>query len=50
MDFIFGLPKSRVKDTIMGVVDRLTKYTHFIGLTHPYTAASVVQLFLHNIY
>lgn len=50
MDFIEGLPKSQGKTTIFVVVDRLTKYAHFIPLTHPYTAKDVAQLFLDNIY
>jgi hypothetical protein len=31
MDFIEALPKSEGLDTIMVVVDKLTKYAHFIG-------------------
>lgn len=50
MDFIEGLPKSQGKTTIFVVVDRLTKYAHFMVLTHPYTAKDVAQLFLDNIY
>lgn len=50
MDFIEGLPKSAGKDVIFVIVDRLSKYAHFIPLSHPYTAMSVAQAFLDNIY
>jgi RNase H-like domain found in reverse transcriptase/Reverse transcriptase (RNA-dependent DNA polymerase)/Retroviral aspartyl protease/Integrase zinc binding domain len=50
MDFITGLPKSKGYEVILVIVDRLTKYSHFLPLTHPYSATSVAQLFLDNIY
>lgn len=50
MDFIEGLPKSRGKDVILVVVDRLTKYAHFIPLSHPYSVQQVVQLFMEHIF
>lgn len=34
MDFIEGLLKSEGRDNILVVVDRLTKFAYFIGLTH----------------
>lgn len=50
MDFINGLSVSKGKTTIFVVVDRLTKYTHFIPLSHPYTAVDVVEIFFENIF
>ncbi|GKC53699.1 putative mitochondrial protein [Tanacetum coccineum] len=50
MDFIDELPMSKGRTVIMVIVDRLSKYSHFILLTHPYTAIQVAQAFLDNIY
>jgi hypothetical protein len=49
MDFVEGLPKSQGYSMILVVVDRLTKYAHFIPVKHPYTASQVAQLFFDNI-
>ena len=45
MDFIIGLPKSKGYEAIFVVVDRLSKYCHFIPLKHPYTARSLAEIF-----
>jgi hypothetical protein len=49
MDFVEGLLKLNNKNVILAVVDRLTKYAHFLALSQPYTAHLVAQLFLNNL-
>jgi hypothetical protein len=49
MDFIEGLPKPNGYNIILVVVDRLTKFAHFVALKHPYTAAIVAKVFLDNV-
>ena len=50
MDFLEGLPLAKGKSVILVVVDHLSKYAHFISLSHPYIAMIIAQLFLNNIY
>jgi hypothetical protein len=50
MDFIVGLPKLGNKSVIMVVVDHLSKYAHFCALQHPFTASTVAQIFMDNIF
>ncbi|KAD6454665.1 hypothetical protein E3N88_09371 [Mikania micrantha] len=50
MDFVSGLLKVKGKDTILVVVDRLTKYAPFIPLSHPYGASQVALAFLDTVF
>jgi len=49
LDFIEGLPVSHNKSTILMVVDRLSKSTHFKALSQPYTAKIMVKKFVEGI-
>jgi hypothetical protein len=49
LDFIEALPRVRGKSVILTVVDRFSKYAHFLPLAHPYTAESVAQAFFSDI-
>lgn len=49
MDFIEGLPKSNGKEVIFVVVDRLSKFAHFIPLSHPFTVQTVARAFINNL-
>ncbi|KAF0888484.1 hypothetical protein E2562_014721 [Oryza meyeriana var. granulata] len=49
LDFVEALPKVGGKSVILTVVDRFSKYCHFIPLAHPYTAETVAQAFFNDI-
>jgi len=50
MDFIEGLPVLRGRDTILVVVNRLSKYAHFLALAHPFTAAVAAKSYFEHIF
>ena len=47
--FVEALPRVRGKSVILTVVDRFSKYCHFIALAHPYSAESVAQAFFTDV-
>jgi len=50
MDFITGFPRtSRQHETIMVMVDRLTKVAHFILVKAMYSSRDVAQVFIRNV-
>ncbi|KAL9447417.1 hypothetical protein AB3S75_014979 [Citrus x aurantiifolia] len=49
MDFIERLPPSNGYTVIMVIIDRLTKYAHFVALKHPFTAITVAKAFVANV-
>jgi len=50
MDFIEGLPASDGNDKIFVVVNRLTKYAHFVAIKNTNTTKQIVDMFCRNIY
>lgn len=50
MDFITGLPKSRGFEVIWVIVDRFSRYAHFLALSHPISAKGLAQIFFEQVY
>jgi hypothetical protein len=50
MDFITGLPRTtKLHDSIMVVVEKLTKDAHFIPLKTTHKATDVVDIFMKEV-
>uniref|UniRef100_A0A8R7UA39 Integrase catalytic domain-containing protein n=1 Tax=Triticum urartu TaxID=4572 RepID=A0A8R7UA39_TRIUA len=50
MNFMDGLPQSNKCNCILVVVDKFTRYAHFLPLTHNFTDAKVAHSYLENVY
>lgn len=50
LNFMEGLPKSEGYDVIMLVIDKFTKYAHFLALAHPYNVVQVAKMYFNQIY
>lgn len=50
LGFVEGLPTSHHFNCILVVVDKFSKYAHFIPLKHPFTAFQVAMAYMDNIF
>lgn len=50
MDFVEGLPMSENRNVILVVMDRFTKYAHFIAMQHPIIVQSVARAFSDTVF
>lgn len=46
LDFIEGLPTSSKYNCILVVVDKFSKYSHFLKLKHPFSVFTVAKLYM----
>jgi hypothetical protein len=49
MDFIEGPPKSQGCTVILVIVDKFTKYAHFVALKHPFSVKTVAKVVFDNV-
>lgn len=51
MDFITRLPRTKKNnDSIMVVVDKVSKATHFIAVQSTYRAVQIAHIFMQNVF
>lgn len=50
LDFIEGLPQSQQYNCILIVVDKFSKYAHFIPLSHPFTTMHVAIQYMDSVF
>jgi hypothetical protein len=49
LDFVEGFPHVGGKYVILMVVDRFSKYAHFVTLVHPYSTTTIAKAFFDSI-
>lgn len=50
LDFVEGLPRSGSANCILVVVDKFSKFAHFVPMHHPFMAFTVAKVYLDHIY
>jgi hypothetical protein len=50
MNVFEGLPTLKGKDIIMVIINKFTKFSYFMAITHPFTAQDIAQVFLDQFY
>lgn len=50
MDFIEGLLTSNLFNCILVVVDKFSKYAHFIKLKHPFPTLQIAKTYMEHVY
>jgi hypothetical protein len=51
LDFITGLPKTQKQnDSIMVVIDKLSKFAHFIPIKSTFKAINIAEIFMKEIF
>jgi hypothetical protein len=49
-DFVEGFPKSGRFDRVFVIMDKFSRYAHFIAISHPYMSATIAWLFLDHVF
>ena len=50
LEFVEGLPQSGKFNCILVVVDKFSKYSHFIPLAHLFSASDVASVYIDQVY
>jgi transposase InsO family protein len=50
IDFVEGLPLSTSKNCVLVIMDKFSKFIHFVPLKHPFVAATIAHVFMQQVY